>query len=44
MSVICKKENIGYKTTGMELESMCMAIAVKMTGGDLRKANFLPDP
>jgi hypothetical protein len=43
MPVTCRK-NIGYKTTGMELKSMCLVIAVNMTGGDLRKANFLPDP
>lgn len=46
--MIYKKENnIGYKTAvrrmGMELEGMCMAIAVKLSGGDLRKVN-LPDP
>jgi hypothetical protein len=43
-----KTKNIGYKTAvrriKMEMEGICMAIGVKLSGGDINKLNFLEEP
>jgi len=45
LTMIYKKENeIGYKTAvrrmGIELETLTIAIAVVLSGGDLKKVNL----